>query len=358
MSSNMAEKSVVHEVVFETPSATKIYRLAGAAFDLIEQHGTPPAPTTYSMWYAYAANSPEAVTQEVDDILKARGEITADQIDEIYDAHLSRSALQETGERVGQAIEASLCEVSEMISKTNSETLAVKAKLDGVGSNIPSRPKRRDVVALFEQLMDTNAQMSNMTDSLAAELEKSQANVRQLNEEFQVIKKQSRTDALTDVANRRAFNERLGFVHERAMKTGEAYALALIDLDKFKQINDCYGHPAGDEVLARLAQLMVKNIETSDFAARIGGDEFAIIFPGQTARNAYHSLVAIKHQLENLNISEHLNRNSQHQVTFSCGLSEFNKDRSVEDLIEAADKELLKAKSVSRNHICVEGRRV
>jgi diguanylate cyclase len=358
MASNLAEQPVVETVDFTSRSDSAIYRLAGAAFDLIEQHGTPPAPRTYSIWYAYAAQDPKAVVTEVDELLAEKGEINGDQIEEIYKAHLSRSSVHENNERVSQAIEASLNEVSEMISKTNKETDAVREKLNGVGVQIGARPKRRDVELIFEQLMETNSQMSSLTEGLAAELAKSQEQVRQINEEFQVIKKQSRTDALTEVANRRAFNERLSHVHARAVETGEPYALALIDLDKFKQINDNFGHPIGDEVLAHLARLMVKNIEESDFAARIGGDEFAIIFPGQPAHYAYHSLVAIKLQLENLHFSEELNRDSRHKVTFSCGVSEYKNARSTDDIIEAADKQLLKAKGISRNHISVEGSRV
>ena len=357
MSSNLAEKPIDLEEERLAAEAASIYKVAGAAFDLIEAHQTPPAPKTYSIWYAYASNSPEAVSVEVDEILQAQGNISAEQIEDIYQAHLSQSRLEETGERVSQAIESSLNSVSQMISDTSSETEAVRATLDDVGASISKRPNRRDVTALFEKLMETNATMSTMTDRLTSELEKSKEQVRQLNEEFQVIKRQSRTDALTDVANRRAFNERLAYVHKHAVETGEVYALALIDLDRFKTINDTYGHPIGDEVLSHLARLMVKNIEPTDFAARVGGDEFAIIFPGQTLETAYHSVVAMKHQLENLKVSDAISRDAKHKVTFSCGMSTFKKDRSIEDVMEAADQQLLKAKRVSRNHISVEGRR-
>ena len=358
MTSNLAEDSVIETVKQDDSPETAIYRLAGAAFDLIEQHRTPPAPRTYSLWYAYAAQAPQSVVGEVDALLAKQGAIETDQIDEIYEAYLSESLAQKDSERVSQAIEASLNEVSEMISKTNSETDVVREKLNGVGAQIGARPKRRDVELIFEQLMETNSHMSSLTEGLAAELAKSQEQVRQLNEEFQVIKQQSRTDALTNVANRRAFNERLSRIHAQAEETNEPYALALIDLDKFKMINDTYGHPMGDEVLANLARLMVKNIEDSDFAARIGGDEFAVIFPGQDAHDAYHSLVALKLQLENLHFSEELNRDSRHKVTFSCGMAEFKNGRSIDDIMDAADKQLLKAKGISRNHISVEGSRI
>lgn len=334
-----------------------IYRLAGTAFDLIDKYGTPPAPMTYTMWYAYAANSPEAVAQEVDEILDASGTISGAQIEDIFEAHLSASYFQDSSERVSHAIETSLSDVTDLIAKTSSETDSMRGQLEAVGSNIPKRPKRRDVVAIFEQLMTTNEQMSAMTETMATELQKSREQVRQLNEEFHSIKKQSRTDALTQVANRRAFNERLSFVRQNAEKTGEAFALALIDLDKFKSINDTFGHPMGDEVLAQFAKLIIDNIENGDFAARIGGDEFAVIFPNQNAEMAYNSLVSIKLRLERANIHKDLSRDSQHRVTFSCGIAQYGRGQAVEDLIAAADEELLRAKRKSRNFIAIQGRR-
>ena len=357
MTASLADGRMSEDKVDYTPRDRAIYKLAGTAFDLIEKHGTPPAPMTYTMWYAYAANSPEAVAQEVDEILEANGAISGDQIEDIFEAHLSTSYFQDSSERVSHAIETSLNDVTNLISKTSAETDTMRGQLESVGSNIPKRPKRRDVMALFEQLMTTNNQMSNMTESLAAELEKSREQVRQLNEEFQTIKKQSRTDALTDVANRRAFNERLSFVHQKFAQTGEPFALALIDLDKFKVINDTFGHPMGDEVLGHFANLIIENIEKNDFAARIGGDEFAVIFPDQSAQDAYNSLVSIKLRLERANIHEDLSRDSQHQVTFSCGVAQYAEGQSTEDLIAAADAELLRAKRKSRNYIAVQGRR-
>ena len=77
-----------------------IYRLAGTAFDLIEKHGTPPSPMTYTMWYAYAAQSPDVVSREVDEILATHGKITGEQIEDVFEAHLSGSYFQDSSERI------------------------------------------------------------------------------------------------------------------------------------------------------------------------------------------------------------------------------------------------------------------
>ena len=82
-----------------------------------------------------------------------------------------------------------------------------------------------------------------------------------------------------------------------------------------------------------------------------------MIFPGQSAQTAYSSLVSLKLKLERANIHEDLSRDSEQQVTFSCGISQCGQGQSMEDLIAAADDELLRAKRKSRNFIAVQGRR-
>jgi diguanylate cyclase (GGDEF)-like protein len=88
---------------------------------------------------------------------------------------------------------------------------------------------------------------------------------------------ESRIDALTGVANRRAFDEELESLVARNTRTGKPVALALVDLDQFKAINDALGHPTGDTVLREAALAMVENGRATDFVARTGGDEFGIL---------------------------------------------------------------------------------
>lgn len=333
-----------------------VYKMAGAAFDLIEKHKTPPEPITYSLWYSYASKSPVAVSEEVDALLQDSGEITALDIESIYNAHLSNPHLSDASEKMGQQIETSLSDFTSIISKTNSQNEAFKVQLDDVGTQITDNPTPEDVSSIFERLVDTNSQMTKMTETLSAEIEKSQEQVRKLNAEFESLKKQTLSDALTGVSNRRAYDDKLASAFEDAEQNDTTFSLALFDVDKFKSINDTYGHPVGDKVLKALAELIQKNVDDTDFVARIGGDEFAVIFPGKTAQDAYYSLVAVKHQLDRMDVSEELSRESRHPVSFSCGMSEFKPERTLEKIVEVADSALYKAKGKKRSHISIEGK--
>jgi diguanylate cyclase (GGDEF)-like protein len=106
----------------------------------------------------------------------------------------------------------------------------------------------------------------------------------------------ARTDRLTGLANRRALDEDHRREAARAARTGEPLALVLIDLNRFKEINDLYGHAAGDAALVSVAESMRRVLRGTDFAARVGGDEFALLLPNTDAEGA----IAIARRLAEL----------------------------------------------------------
>ena len=101
-----------------------------------------------------------------------------------------------------------------------------------------------------------------------------------------LLRREALTDALTGLANRRAFDERLAAELSRAKRHGEPVALGLIDLDGFKALNDRHGHPEGDRALKRVAEILRASVRAEDTAARLAGDEFAVILPATAAREA------------------------------------------------------------------------
>ena len=96
----------------------------------------------------------------------------------------------------------------------------------------------------------------------------------------------SMTDSLTRLANRRAFERRLAAEVDRVNRQLYPLSLLMIEIDQFKQINDTFGHPAGDQVIRRVAEVIGRSARTTDFVARLGGDEFAAILPGTDSLGA------------------------------------------------------------------------
>lgn len=157
---------------------------------------------------------------------------------------------------------------------------------------------------------------------------------------------QARTDPLTGLANRRAFDERLAQETQRAHRHQRALSVMLVDVDRFKTINDRFGHAGGDRVLVNLADSLRDVMRSGDLLARIGGDEMAMILPDcppeQAARVAQRMLEA----LDSGSSFAH-----RHGVTLSAGVAGVVAEQTADDLLRCADKALYVAKDEGRNRV-------
>ena len=167
-------------------------------------------------------------------------------------------------------------------------------------------------------------------------------------ERLRVYKDYAYTDALTEIPNRRFYYERLLQEIARARRSSSPLTLALVDLDRFKQINDDVGHRGGDQVLKFFSQFIRVNLRQEDIVCRIGGDEFAIILPDTNVDNAA-AFFEIRSKLNQVEIS--IDRRSSRRLSFSCGLAVFRSEYLPEDLIEEADHSLYSAKAGGRNRV-------
>jgi diguanylate cyclase (GGDEF)-like protein len=170
---------------------------------------------------------------------------------------------------------------------------------------------------------------------------------------YEEVESLSLTDPLTGLGNRRAFDQRLEEEVERANRYGHRLSLALVDIDHFKIYNDTHGHPAGDEVLARLGDALSRHlIRGTDLAFRYGGEEFAVIMP---ATSSLEALVVMRRMHEAVQV-EPLPR-GDHQpggrLTLSAGVAGSGPDCTPEALVEQADLALFGAKQEGRNRSVV-----
>jgi diguanylate cyclase (GGDEF)-like protein len=158
-------------------------------------------------------------------------------------------------------------------------------------------------------------------------------------------------DPLTGLMNRRAFLPRMQSEHQRALRSGNVYTFAMLDLDYFKLINDVHGHHCGDDVLRALAAVMVENCRAIDAVVRMGGEEFGILFPECTADEALVALERIRQKFENSPVSTDGKFIS---ITVSIGVASFTGVQEKDDeVVGLADKALYAAKRAGRNQIIV-----
>ncbi|MGH2522051.1 MAG: GAF domain-containing protein, partial [Anaerolineales bacterium] len=159
------------------------------------------------------------------------------------------------------------------------------------------------------------------------------------------------TDGLTGLANRRAFDRSLEIEVTRALRYAQPLSLIILDLDSFKQYNDAYGHPAGDERLRAIAQLLRANVREPDFAARYGGEEFAVLLPHTGKPGALALAERIRAAAEAT--VQPLAGGPVPGYTLSLGVATFPEDAStLPTLLVAADDAELAAKRAGKNRVC------
>ncbi len=157
-------------------------------------------------------------------------------------------------------------------------------------------------------------------------------------------------DGLTGVYNRRYFENHLMIELKRVQRTDEPITIALLDIDRFKLVNDTYGHPVGDLVLRGVSRLLKEKLREFDLVARYGGEEFIIAFVKTPERTTLQIMDQVLNHIREQSLA--VVGGEEIHVTFSAGITTWEKGLSMEDWIERADQLLYQAKVAGRNR-CV-----
>ena len=163
---------------------------------------------------------------------------------------------------------------------------------------------------------------------------------------YQQIKSDSETDYGTGIKTRRFFEEVLNIEYERSLRYGHTFCVIIIDVDKFKDVNDKHGHSKGDDILRMVADLICREKRSSDVPARCGGDEFVVLLPQTDLRGAMNLAERIRQRVESTLVFD------DHKITISSGVTEWSASPNgpcLADVLRRADEAMYQAKRDGRN---------
>ncbi len=186
---------------------------------------------------------------------------------------------------------------------------------------------------------------------LSGRLKDMEVEVGRLQERVRSQRSQALVDPLTGIPNRLAYDERIALEFARWRRYGTPLCLAVWDVDRFKRINDRYGHQAGDKVLRVVAKMLKGHIRATDTVARYGGEEFVMLLPDTEIDGALRAVEKLRGSIE---ACEFHYRGNPVAITVSCGLAHFGEGDDPEEVFRRADEALYRAKADGRNRCCVD----
>ncbi len=251
-----------------------------------------------------------------------------------------------------QRFAADLATVTRLLQAHLRANSSYSDSLVRANKDLPLLDKPEQIRAVVISLIEENQKIQTKMGELSRNLDESVAKIENLRSNLAEANDKALRDPLTSLGNRRFFDQKL---EQALVEAPESIGLSLVmcDIDRFKAVNDKFGHPVGDMVLKLFSEILSNNIKGRDTVARVGGEEFAIIFPQTSPADAVAVADQIRKQLEAKKWVVGSSGAALGAVTASFGIAQLRADEGADELFKRADEALYRAKSEGRNRVVV-----
>ncbi|BAP87296.1 diguanylate cyclase [Burkholderiales bacterium GJ-E10] len=319
---------------------------------LMTRHAAGYYPISYALWYEYAKGDRSQLREAVDADLAQRGRLTTSATYALYVQHIVEPA-----ERMIFAARANLMEMLGEIQRNTAQTGQNASEFDlqlaQFQEKLSSATSMDDLASAIVAMQAGAGKMGEDVRQLSGQLEQARNKIRSLTEKVDKLQSDVVTDALSGLLNRRGFNRELELASKRTGADAPELSLIMIDIDHFKRINDTYGHPFGDRVIAAIGNAIHSCVNTMGVAARYGGEEFAVLLPSQPVAVAETVAQAIRARVEQGRIRRRTSDEPVASITISAGVASWEIGDNVESLVERADQALYISKREGRNRVTI-----
>ena len=311
-------------------------------------------PENFELFYAYASGENPAITQVMGAAIKDGKSFTPGMMADLRLRYLTGARAVAAMDALGGDIGAVIGEVLGKLEASARETSDYKNTLSAATGQLGATfledgRSPADLRKLVDGLIAATRAMEQRAKNLEGELQASSQQVNELRDKLDDVRKESLTDPLTNIANRKAFDDAMQAATDQVNKGAEDVSLLLCDIDLFKKFNDTWGHQTGDQVLRLVAACLSENVKGRDLAARYGGEEFAVLLRGTALDAATRVAEQIRASVETKKLVKKSTGEVLGTITISIGVAHFSKGEAAEAVIRRADACLYGAKHHGRN---------
>lgn len=317
------------------------------ALPFVNQHKTPVNPVNYAVWYEYVSGDNAELIGAIDTRLQKGEPITAEVTQYLYEKYV----LMGMPERLNNTNNGLKLVVDNTLENINRVELTAGHCTTGLTQSQSLLENCNDIQelkGLVSEILSNTQQLTQSSGELKTELTRSTEEIMKLREELEAVKQSARTDGLTGLLNRGAFNRELQLL---CQEPDISFSLAMFDIDHFKRLNDSFGHLLGDKVLQYFAAILNQYRDDLHLAARFGGEEMVMIFLHTSLEESFLLAESIRQKFASSRLKKKGSDETIGQVTVSVGISSLQPGDTPRSLIERADRALYKSKADGRNQV-------
>ena len=340
--------SEVEAPVSPMDAAVRQDDIAFRVIDFLFEHQLSTTPVHYAVAHAYFDGQHTEIAAAVDAQLAAAKPLDAFFIAELYEEHLAAEAIRRF-RGVGTDVERLLDGLLDNLRTADEGSAEFHEALQENIGNIDAASDAVHLQQVAQSLLESALKARETNAVLKQNLEAADQEARQLRSELEKHRRETMTDPLTGLLNRRGMEVEMA----RALTEdvdGES-AMLVLDIDHFKRINDTYGHAVGDVVIRKVAQTVRKLIPGEAVPVRYGGEEFAVLLPHCSTERATGIAESIRQTIEKLRLVRRTDKMAISQFTISIGVARRVQRDNVDSLFQRADKALYDAKTSGRNRV-------
>lgn len=326
---------------------------AHAAIASMMRHGIRPTPMHFAVWYDYHSSEHPMVRRVLDTFISNGRTVDERLMYEVHDRFYRTGGETQGFLDASRDIQSTLQSVVSQVSEAGSNATRYSSSLQSFSGALSSPPP--NLPGMVIRLAEETDQLSRRCDLLGNQILASAGRISALERDLEEARREASTDMLTGLPNRRAFDDHLRRATSQATLNGDQLTLLIADIDRFRVINDTWGHPVGDAVLRRVAQTLQSCLHEPALSARLGGEEFGALLPRTSLPSAQQVAERIRQAVSERSFSVRSTGKELGAVTISIGVAAFQPGEPPPCLIERADLALYRAKQAGRNRVAAEG---